>query len=191
MAKILPFYGGYLSQWYPCAFSAKPPILGLAENHTSFEVQGGSFNCAEQWMMMGKAAVFNDEEIAEQIFESTDPKVMKQLGRQVKNFDEDVWVKSRLGIVYLGNYMKFSQNPELKKKLLATKGKILVEASPYDKIWGVGLSKDDKRIRWPSEWLGLNLLGFTLMKVRAALFYTEQFDIACKEINNWQSLHLK
>ena len=169
MDNILPFYGGYLSQWYPCTFKGKAPVLGIGDDATTFQVDDGEFNCAEQFMMMGKAAIFNDDRAAELIYDATDPAVMKAIGQQVLGFDEEIWVKSRLGIVYLGNYMKFSQNPELKNYLLATQGKILVEASPYDKIWGVGLSQVDIRIKNPRLWLGQNLLGFTLMKVRAAL----------------------
>ena len=94
---------------------------------------------------------------------------MKKLGREVANFDARVWEAARAGIVFDGNYAKFSQKPALRKFLLATGERIIVEASPVDRIWGVGLASDNARIADPATWDGLNLLGFALMKVRTAL----------------------
>ena len=142
-----------LSQWY-----ASP-----------FTVKGIYYNCAEQYMMAEKARIFGDEVTWQQIMESYSPHIMKKLGRRVKNFDNDVWSKSCVKIVKKGSLAKFTQNHELKKYLLSTGDKILVEASPFDTIWGIGLSADDPRACMPREWRGENLLGFILMEVRDIL----------------------
>jgi ribA/ribD-fused uncharacterized protein len=97
---------------------------------------------------------------------SKNPKNMKAFGRLVKNFDENLWNSVAQDIVYAGNYAKFSQNPKLLKALLDTGDRLLVEASPYDKIWGIGLSELDARKTSPENWKGLNLLGKILTKVR-------------------------
>ena len=144
-----------LSQWYPC----------------EFEIDGETYNCAEQYMMAQKAVVFKDSRTLEKILESSDPKQIKALGRQVKNFNDGVWFQYAKNIVIRGNYAKFSQNPELKEFLLKTAPNILVEASPYDKIWGIGLSERDHSqiICNPHNWLGTNLLGCALTEVRDML----------------------
>lgn len=116
--------------------------------------------------MYQKAMLFDDTEIATQILKTGNPKMQKVLGRKVKNFEEAIWVAERERIVYEGNYHKFSQNPDLKEALLATKGKTIVEASPLDKIWGIGLSEDDERAHNRKQWRGLNLLGVVLTKLR-------------------------
>jgi ribA/ribD-fused uncharacterized protein len=97
------------------------------------------------------------------------PSEVKKLGREVANFDAKAWEAARAGIVFDGNFAKFSQKAALRKFLLGTGERIIVEASPVDRIWGVGLASDNPRIGDPSRWDGLNLLGFELMKVRAAL----------------------
>lgn len=97
------------------------------------------------------------------------PKLAKQIGRQVKNFQEQVWNDSRYQIVVGGNFAKFSQNPALAEFLLGTNDKLLVEASPVDKIWGIGLGAGDEAAQNPEKWRGLNLLGFALMEVRQRL----------------------
>lgn len=117
-------------------------------------------------MMAEKARLFKDEEILEQILKNEDPKQIKQLGRKVRNFDEKVWKSKRYSIILNGNYAKFVQNEGLRRFLIETKNNVIVEASPYDNIWGIGIAADDKRIEDPLEWKGLNLLGFALMEVR-------------------------
>jgi ribA/ribD-fused uncharacterized protein len=97
------------------------------------------------------------------------PNEAKQLGRKVRNYDEKIWQEKRFDIVVQANFAKFSQHPELKEFLLATKDRILVEASPVDRIWGVGMAQDHLHIQDPSQWQGLNLLGFALMHVREQL----------------------
>lgn len=117
-------------------------------------------------MMAQKAKLFNDEEIFAQILQVKHPNGAKQLGRKVRNYDEQVWQENRFDIVVQANFTKFSQHHKLKEFLLATKDRILVEASPVDKIWGIGMAQDHPYIQDPSQWQGLNLLGFALMHVR-------------------------
>ena len=139
-----------LSQWWQCSFS---------EN-------GTEYTSAEQYMMAGKACLFGDSEIFKQILEIRDPKYIKALGRKVKNFDTEVWEASRLSIVKQGNLLKFSQNEELSAFLISTGDKIIVEASPYDRIWGIGMGKENEFAENPLKWRGQNLLGFALMSAR-------------------------
>lgn len=158
--KFTFFYrsNNYFSQWYAC----------------HFEVEGKEFNCAEQYMMYGKANLFEDEEIAQKILRASQPREQKKLGRQVRNFDIDTWEANCKEIVYQGNFAKFSQNEELKQALLDTKGTTLVEASPSDKIWGIGLAEDDARAYSRETWLGTNWLGEILTKVREDLLTLEK-----------------
>ena len=117
-------------------------------------------------MMAYKADLFNDLESIEKILNSNHPKIIKDLGRKIINFDEKTWNENKYSIVLTANYYKFNQNEDMKMILINTKNKILVEASPYDKIWGVGLLETDKKIIDPNNWKGDNLLGFALMEVR-------------------------
>ena len=139
-----------LSQWWPCKFNAN----------------GIEYNCAEQYMMSEKAKLFNDQEIYQLILKESSQAKIKKLGRCIKNFNEAIWNKNKVSIVIQGNILKFSQNIELKNFLIETGNKILVEASPYDKIWGIGLDENNPDCRNPFKWKGENLLGFSLMEVR-------------------------
>jgi ribA/ribD-fused uncharacterized protein len=134
----------------------------------SFMVGSETYSCMEQYMMAEKARLFKDDATLEEIMKSNHPKQMKSLGRQVKNFDEDTWKRNRYSIILKGNYAKFNQNQNLRGFLINTKDKVIVEASPYDKIWGIGMSCDDN-VENPLNWKGLNLLGFALMEVRDEL----------------------
>lgn len=147
------FWGSIYSQWAKTAFSD-------GVNH---------FTTAEQFMMHSKSLLFGDTVIANQIIKTNNPKEQKALGRKVSGFNEDIWNKQKLEIVIKGNLLKFSQNPELKRQLLSTGNKILVEGSPYDLVWGVGLKWDDPLILNESNWRGENLLGKALMIVRDKL----------------------
>ncbi|MBE5981463.1 MAG: NADAR family protein [Paenibacillaceae bacterium] len=131
-----------------------------------FFVDGIEYQSAEHYMMAEKALLFKDYEIREKILKSTDSKYAKDLGRKVKGFREDVWKENCYEIVKRGNYEKFGQNEDLKNYLLSTNSKILVEASPVDLIWGIGLDENAKDIKNPLVWRGTNLLGFILMEVR-------------------------
>jgi ribA/ribD-fused uncharacterized protein len=144
---------GVFSQWYP----------------VSFEIDGKVYTCAEQYMMAEKCRLFLDkstknESVLMHIMDTDDPKIMKKLGRKVIGFDPKIWKTKREKIVYDGNLDKFMQNPKLEEILMSTKDKILVEASPYDRIWGIGFSEKNAS-KHKSEW-GENLLGKALMDVR-------------------------
>ncbi len=120
-------------------------------------------------MMAQKALLFGDKEIYDKIIVAKSPAEAKTLGRQVQHFDEATWNAKRLGIVVEGSLQKFSQHPDLQEFLLNTKERVLVEASPVDKIWGIGLAADSEKTENPKRWNGLNLLGFALMEVRDML----------------------
>ena len=135
----------------------------------NFEVNGLVYNCCEQYMMHQKALLFGDEKTAEKVMHEKEPYMQKQLGREVKPFNEKTWNEHAKRIVYQGNEAKFTQNPKLLKKLMETKGTLLVEASPYDKIWGVGLSATDPKINDPKNWRGTNWLGEVLTNLREDL----------------------
>jgi ribA/ribD-fused uncharacterized protein len=132
----------------------------------SFVIDGQRYATAEHFMMAEKAALFEDQETRSKVLQAESPGAAKALGRQVRGFDETVWLENRFSIVTRANEAKFSQNPELQKFLQQTGACVLVEASPVDKVWGIGLAQDDVRASDPNLWLGLNLLGFALMQVR-------------------------
>jgi ribA/ribD-fused uncharacterized protein len=142
-----------LSQWWPS------PI----------EVDGVHYRHAEGYMMAAKARVFDDMKILGQILDAEHPGEANKLGRLVQGFDEMEWQRHRFEIVVRGNLAKFSQSEDLRAYLLSTAPRILVEASPRDRIWGIGLVQSDLRALEPSQWRGRNLLGFALTEVRARL----------------------
>lgn len=134
-----------------------------------FEENGIVYKTAEHYMMAGKARLFDDPETLEKILLSATPNQAKSLGRKVKNFDPKRWDEHKYEIVKQGNLLKFSQNKKFGDFLLSTNDKILVEASPYDGIWGIGMLETDSRAENPLLWNGENLLGFALMEVRDEL----------------------
>ncbi|MEV7779080.1 NADAR family protein [Kitasatospora sp. NPDC088351] len=144
---------GALSQWWPGGFT----------------VDGVTYPTAEHWMMAGKARMFEDEAIVPRILAARTPAEAKKLGRLVKGFDEAAWVAGRFELVVAGNVAKFGQDEALCAYLLSTRKRVLVEASPVDRVWGIGLAADDERAQRPAEWRGENLLGFALMEARARL----------------------
>ena len=164
--EYLPFYGmlgnkvgsktdkGCFSQWYTGG---------------SFEVCGVEFLTTEDYMMRSKALLFNDLVAHDRMLEASHPRDVKVIGRQVKNFDPVVWEENAFDIVVMGNILKFSQNPWLNRFLQSTGDKVLVEASPYDKIWGIGIGERHQDVCNPAGWDGTNLLGFALMEVRQRL----------------------
>lgn len=125
--------------------------------------------CAEQYMMAFKADLFGDKETCKEIMACEDPKQIKALGRKVKGFDQVVWDQFKYPIVLNGNWCKFFQNQDLREFLLSTGDSVLVEASPYDSVWGIHLSADSPDAKDPMKWQGQNLLGFALMEVRDEL----------------------
>jgi ribA/ribD-fused uncharacterized protein len=134
-----------------------------------FMVDGITYKTAEHWMMANKALLFGDQKHHDKIVEANHPGEVKELGRMVWNFDELIWRDYRYQIVVNGNIHKFNQHPEFAQYLINTGDRILVEASPVDTIWGVGLAQDNEHINDPNNWRGLNLLGFALMEVRGFL----------------------
>ena len=137
------------------------------------DTDGINYNCCEQYMMYKKATLFNDKEIAIKILEEKDPSNQQKLGRQIKGFIPEKWDKNKIGIVWYGNYLKFTQHDDLRKRLLATEDKIMAEASPYDLIWGIGFRANDDLALNQRNWKGQNLLGKVLMSVRDALRFIE------------------
>lgn len=148
------FWSGPFSQW------ANLP----------FEIDRVKFITCEQYMMYMKALLFNDYGIAELILKTSNPKEQKVLGRKVQNFNDAKWMQHAYQYVVDGNREKFSQNENLGNILKATKGLILVEASPYDCRWGIGMAASDPGVNNPANWKGDNLLGKAITQVRIELF---------------------
>lgn len=150
--KMILFWGGPFSQWY----SHKMSIDGVV------------YNTAEQFMMAMKAKHFGDTDAQMKIMATKNPREQKAIGRTVKNFNPDVWSKVAKSYVYIGNLEKFL-DPEMKRLILSTGDKEIVEASPYDTVWGIGLGEQDPAALDKTKWRGTNWLGETLMKVRSDL----------------------
>lgn len=142
-----------LSQWWPAPFV----------------VDGVSYATAEHWMMAAKARLFEDAEAERAALTAGTPAEAKKAGRLVRGFDDTVWARERFGIVVEGSVHKFSSDEALRAYLLGTRGRVLVEASPLDRVWGIGLAADDPRAQDPARWRGDNLLGFALMEARERL----------------------
>lgn len=132
-------------------------------------IEGDAYPTAEHWMMAGKARMFSDDKALAAILAAGSPKQAKALGREVRGFDAARWDDAKREIVMSGNLAKFSQHKELGQFLLSTGNKVIVEASPVDRVWGIGLAADDQRAENPLQWRGENLLGFVLMDVRDQL----------------------
>lgn len=142
-----------LSQWYPAPFV----------------LDGARYPTAEHWLMAEKARLFGDAHARDRVLAARSPGAAKRIGREVRRFDEAVWGRERFGVAVRGNVAKFGQNPELGRFLVGTRRRVLVEASPRDRVWGIGLAEDDDRATTPSLWRGLNVLGFSLMEARSRL----------------------
>ena len=147
------FWGGIYSQWY------------IEE----IKIENVTYNCCEQYMMAMKAKFFKDKESLDLIMSLDNPKEQKQAGRNVKNFDADMWSKVCFSVVFSGNYAKFHQNEDLKLAMMSTGDRIFVEASSVDHIWGIGLDQHTLEAQIPSLWRGNNLLGFALTTVKHEL----------------------
>ncbi|NJP52862.1 NADAR family protein [Streptomyces sp. SBST2-5] len=142
-----------LSQWWPSPFT----------------VDGVVYATAEHWMMAEKARLFGDREAERRILAAEHPAQAKKAGRLVRGFDEAVWREHRFGIVVEGSVHKFAAHDELRRFLLHTGDRVLVEASPVDRVWGIGLAATDDGAMDPERWRGPNLLGFALMEARRRL----------------------
>ena len=152
------FYGGPYSQWAA----------------SDIHFMGYHFNTAEQFMMLGKAVVSEDAETADMIMAAESPREQKALGRKVKNYDEATWGYVRYDIVLLGNFLKFAQNKAYHDHLVRNEDptvELFVEASPTDKIWGIGLSEFDAQGTTPDQWKGENLLGKVVTEVRDLIIF--------------------
>jgi ribA/ribD-fused uncharacterized protein len=136
---------------------------------SAFTVEGQRYASAEHFMMAEKARLFGDPETRAKVLATDDPSYAKKLGRQVRGFDENVWTEARFLLVTRGNLAKFEADEALQRYLLSTRDEVLVEASPTDRIWGIGLARADAGAEDPQAWRGLNLLGFALMRTRAIL----------------------
>jgi ribA/ribD-fused uncharacterized protein len=141
------------SQWWRCRFV----------------VDGQAYSSAEQFMMAGKARLFGDDDALARVLATADPGRAKAIGRTVRSFVEATWERARFDLVTQGNVAKFGQDEALRNYLLSTRDQILVEASPMDRIWGIGLAADHEHIENPHEWRGENLLGFALVRTRMIL----------------------
>lgn len=151
------FWGGEFSNWH----------------ETQFKYKGLTFFNSEQAFMWEKAIYFNDHEMAELILHTPNPKEAKALGRKVRGFNVEEWMLHSFTFMVAVNLAKYDgngfRNKVVRKQLLETENKILVEASPYDKIWGIGLHWNDDACLDESKWQGMNLLGKALMEVRKQL----------------------
>ena len=162
---ILPFWGhrpnakkitnACFSQWFDCHFT----------------VDGVEYHTAEQYMMAQKARLMGDTETYRKILAAQDPKEYKHLGREVTHFDPKLWDMAKYAVVLKGNLAKFSQNPEFFAFLDSTGDSVIVEASPYDSVWGVKLRP---ALEDPNQWQGQNLLVFALMETRDILRERQQ-----------------
>lgn len=147
----------------------KPPNPFGQWTVSPFGIDGITYSCAEQYMMAEKARLFGDTEIEIAILKSDSPRHHQKLGKRVSGFEVDRWIAERRKIVFRGNVAKFTQNEELRSLLLDTGDRRMVEASPIDKIWGIGFAADNPKAYDPENWVGLNLLGEVLDEVRAYL----------------------
>ena len=141
------------SQWYPARF----------------EVDGVVYPSAEHFMMAEKARLFGDQATLQRVLVATTPDEAKSLGRRVAGYDDARWTARLFDAVVEGNHAKFAQSSKLREFLVGTRSAVLVEASPVDTVWGIGMAADDPRAGDPLQWQGLNLLGFALMVVRKRL----------------------
>ncbi|MFE7765096.1 NADAR family protein [Streptomyces sp. NPDC057438] len=142
-----------LSQWWPSPFT----------------VDGVEYATAEHWMMASKARLFGDAEAERRAVAAAGPAQAKKIGRLVRGFDEALWERERFAIVAEGSFHKFAAHSDLRAFLIGTGRRVLVEASPLDRVWGIGLAADDERAMDPARWRGPNLLGFALMAARERL----------------------
>ena len=150
---------GILSQWYD----------------STFTVDGVEYSHAEMFMMAEKCKLMGDEETRQQILQCRDdPSKQQKLGRTVANWDEDLWLANREEVSYQANLAKFSQNSDLKNFLMQTDDAVLVEASPNDRVWGIGMKRTDYNATNEREWRGQNLLGKCLMRARETIRQEEE-----------------
>ena len=174
------FCSGYLSNFFSAPFTH----------------QNVAYTCSEQFYMYYKAKYFGENEIAEKILTTPEPKDQKKLGRSVKNFDRDVWLEPSIKVMRLALLLKFTANPKLLSLLLAsyvrsvTKGvntgvyyRKFVEAAPWDKIWGIGMGLNSDDIYDETKWLGLNLLGESITTISEFIVEKISYNPTTREYN--------
>lgn len=149
--KMILFWGGIYSNWYP----------------VKFKIGGKSYSTVEKYMMAQKALTMGDMATHAKIMKSNDARAIKQFGREVKPYNDHIWANVRFDIVVKAVYEKFKQNPDLLAEMLEYPDYEIV--SPYDKIWGIGLTEDDPKALCKRNWQGQNLLGKACMKAREML----------------------
>lgn len=159
--NVLAFQKGPLSNW----FGAYDDQEGGFEIY--FHWSWTKFNCGEQHIMACKAGIFNDNDSLQKIKESKDPREQKALGRKVKGFDQKIWDESKENVAYHTCLLKVLHNIEILEFVKSIpRFAIIVEASPWDKIWGNGLAPENDDCYDITKWQGENLLGHSWMKVR-------------------------
>ncbi len=166
------FYGSVYSQWV----------------NTPFVLEGHKFANAEQYMMYKKAQHFDDQDSVEKILAEPNPKKVKALGRKVKDFDAESWAEVAEDHVTVGSVAKFTQNEDCLEQMIKDKNLILVEASPYDRIWGIGLGVHDPKCLDEKQWNGTNKLGTCLMRAREIVLPTKEKQIPSRidaGISDW------
>ena len=143
--------------------------LGCCSNWhpTGFDYRGIRFPTGEHWMMWQKARLMGDREKASQILAAPTPRRAKELGGKVAPYDGALWDAVREQMVYYGVREKFLANDLNRNLLLSTGSALLAEASPHDRVWGVGMAADDPRFSNPAKWDGENQLGRACMRARA------------------------
>jgi len=151
--KFIFFWGGTFSQWCP----------------SPFEIDGVKYNCCEQYMMAKKALLFGDYDSHREIMLEKSPALQKAMGRKVRGFDKVKWEKYCRKFVYDANLAKFTQNPKMLQELVNSGTKEIVEASPEDTIWGIGLHESNPHVLDKSKWRGTNWLGEAIMQVRETI----------------------
>jgi ribA/ribD-fused uncharacterized protein len=161
------FWKEKFSNWFFSPIVFTDPFSGASIN----------FTCTEQAFMYFKAITFDDYETANKIIAAQTPKEQKELGRQVKNFNQGVWDDEKFACMYWANAMKYTQHENLKAELIATTPLKLVEASPVDKIWGIGLAEDNPLALDEATWQGQNLLGECLTQLRNDIIAGNVVDI--------------
>ena len=169
--KSILFWRGIFSQWHQIEYD-------IDINGVNYTVKS-----AEQAMMLFKASLFNDKETLEKILIAKTPREQKEFGRQVKNFNLELWNKNALDFVSYSNYKKFKSNDELKHLIIMTYPNDLVEASPIDRIWGIGYSEDDPNVFNQINNWGTNLLGKALVNARDKIISEKELDDMYKVTN--------
>lgn len=180
--KFVIFWGGIFSNWAMTPFdgrSAYPEFrrmlddLGIAGQPEGIEItnrlRGKRYESGEQWMMSCKAWLMGDLETLKAIHDIRNPKEAKALGRRIKPFDAKLWEKAGEAAVIAGSIAKFTSSERMRQEILDTGDLMLVEGSPFDSLWGIGIDWREKAAEDPAQWKGRNLLGKCLVAAREVI----------------------